>query len=205
MVLAMIGAVILGMTLFFYVPLLLTDLLKIENGIAFNLIDGLFRLIIIFLYIYTITRWKEMQRVFEYHGAEHKAIFTFEAEEDLSPENAARQSRFHPRCGTSFLLTVVLISVVVFVFLGRPDSIVEKLIRFAFIPVIGGISYEFLRLAGKFPDAAIMRPIIAPGLWLQRITTREPDLEQLEVALHALKEVLPDAQDAEHHRVAAEL
>jgi len=199
----------LGLVIFFWVPLqlshVLTGLLGTDSGIVFNLIDGVIRLVFLLVYIWVISLWGEIKRIFEYHGAEHKSIFTYEADQDLLPENASGQSRFHPRCGTSFLLTVVLVSIVVFTFLGRPDSIVEKLIRFAFIPVIGGISYEFLRLAGQFPNSSWMRPMVMPGLWLQRITTNEPDRDQLEVALHALKEVLPDAQDAEHRRLAAEI
>ncbi len=205
----MVFAFILGLGLFFWVPLQLshisTRFIGNDSSLVFNLIDGFYRLVIFLIYLYVISLWKEMKRVFQYHGAEHKSIFTYERDEPLEPEAAARNERFHPRCGTSFLLLVVLLSVAVFIILGRPDSIGEKVIRFLFVPVIGGIAYEFLKLAGRFPNAPILRPFIVPGLWLQRITTNEPTGDQLEVALTALKEVLPDAQDAEHRRLAAEI
>jgi uncharacterized protein YqhQ len=207
--LTLVASFALGLGLFFWVPLQLshfvTDRLGSDSSLLFNLVDGIFRLVILLLYLWAISLWREIKRVFEYHGAEHKSIFTYERDEELLPENAARQSRFHPRCGTSFLLLVVLVSVVVFVFLGRPDSIGEKVVRFLFVPVIGGISYEFLRLGGRHADRTVLRPVIKPGLWLQRITTREPDERQLEVALHALKEVIPDAQHAEYRGIAAEI
>ncbi len=207
--LTMAFAFVFGMGLFFWLPLQLSHLttgaLGVESGIVFNLIDGVFRLVIFLAYLWLISRWKEIQRIFQYHGAEHKSIFTYERDGALEPEVAAGHERFHPRCGTSFLLLVVLLSVVVFIILGRPDSIGEKFLRFLFVPVIGGIAYEFLRLAGRRPDSALLRPLIAPGLWLQRITTNEPSEDQLEVALVALKEVLQDAQDAEHRELVAEI
>ncbi len=190
--LAMAGAVLLGMALFFYVPLLLTELLGIENGILFNLVDGLFRLIIIFLYIYAITRWKDMQRVFEYHGAEHKAIFTFEEGVEVTPENAMRHPRLHPRCSTSFLLIVVLVSVIVFTFTGRPDNIGQRFFRLAMIPLIGGLSYEVLKASSRPKFRKFFGFVYWPGIMMQKLTTREPSIDQIEVAIAALNASLAD-------------
>ena len=192
MALAMVGAVILGMTLFFYVPLLLTDLLGIESGIFFNLVDGIFRLTVIFLYILTISRWKDMRRIFEYHGAEHKAIFTYEEGVEVTPESAMRHPRLHPRCSTSFLLIVVLVSVVVFTFTGRPDSVGDRIFRLAMIPLIGGLSYEVLKASSKPSVRRYFGFVYWPGLMMQKLTTREPSTDQIEVAIAALKASLAD-------------
>jgi uncharacterized protein YqhQ len=177
----------LGLGLFFYVPLLLTDLFNLQSSVAYNLVDGAIRLIFFLTYIYLISLWSEIRRVFEYHGAEHKSVFTFEDKKDLSVEEARPYTTLHPRCGTSFLLIVMLVSIIVFMFLGKPDVIVERLIRLAFVPLIGGISYEFIRLSEMASRNPISRLFILPGLWLQKITTKEPDDSQLEVALVALR------------------
>jgi len=177
----------LGLFLFFYVPLILTDLLGAQTGFWFNLVDGIIRLGIFLLYLFAITMMKDIRRIFEYHGAEHKSIFSFESKEPLTPVRAKQQSRFHPRCGTSFLLIVMLVSIFVFMFLGKPDDVGERLIRLAFIPLIGGLSYELIRLSDKGFKSGLWRPFILPGLWLQRLTTKEPDEGQLEVAIVALK------------------
>lgn len=180
----------LGLFIFFYIPLILTDWLGAETGFWFNLIDGILRLAIFLLYLGAITLMKDIRRIFEYHGAEHKSIFSFEKQETLTPANAKQQSRFHPRCGTSFLLIVMLVSIFVFMFLGKPDDVAERLIRLAFIPLIGGLSYELIRLSDKGYKSALWRPLILPGLWLQRLTTKEPDEGQLQVAIVALKTAL---------------
>ncbi|MCK5740457.1 DUF1385 domain-containing protein [bacterium] len=189
----------LGLLIFFYVPLLLTELTGVESGLMFNLIDGLVRVVFFLGYLLMISRWKEIHRVFQYHGAEHKSIFTFESGDELTVANAAKYTTHHPRCGTSFLVVVMMVSVVVFLFLGKPYSIGTRLLRLAFVPVIGGISYEFIRLSAKVQNSAWVKPFIAPGLWTQRITTQEPDESQLEVALVALKgalsKPLPDNVD----------
>ena len=186
-----------GFALFFYVPLLLTDLTGIKDGIRFNLIDGAFRLTIFLLYLFLISLWKEIRRIFEYHGAEHKSIYAFESGSPLTYEGVKDFTTLHPRCGTSFLLIVMLVSILVFIFLGRPDQISDRLIRFLFIPVIGGISYEIIQLSTKKWGAGLARFLTAPGLWLQRITTKEPDEKQLEVALVALKASLNLELDTE--------
>jgi uncharacterized protein YqhQ len=175
-----------GFLLFFFIPLWLTELLPVENSILFNLIDGVFRLAIFLGYILLISRWKEMRRIFQYHGAEHKTIYAFEAGRDLSAESAREYSTLHPRCGTSFLLVVMLVSVVVFAFLGRPETWNDRLLRFAMIPLIGGIAFEFIKLSGKERIARYFRFAIWPGLTLQRVTTKEPSNDMLEVAVAAL-------------------
>jgi len=183
-------ALAIGLGIFFYIPLLLTDWLGARTGFWFNLVDGIIRLAFFLGYLGLITRMKDIRRVFEYHGAEHKSIFNFEEKKELTPENASIFSRFHPRCGTSFLLIVMLVSIFVFMTLGRPETVADRLLRLAFIPVIGGISYEFIRLSDKGYRNAFWRFFILPGLWLQRMTTKEPDLGQLEVAIVALKAAL---------------
>jgi len=187
----------LGLGLFFWLPLVLTDLTGARSGFMFNLVDGAFRLIIFLGYMLAISRWGEMQRVFQYHGAEHKSIAALEAGDQLTPERVALYSRFHPRCGTSFLMIVMLASIGVFMFLGRPETIGERLIRFLFIPLIGGIAFELIRLSGRFADNPVVRIFIQPGLLLQRITTREPSPDQIEVAIRSIVEVTRDSGTGE--------
>ena len=177
----------IGLFIFFYVPLLLTDLMGAETGFAFNLVDGILRLVIFLLYLVAISFMKDIRRIFEYHGAEHKSIFAFENKKNLVPAEAKLFTRFHPRCGTSFLLIVMIVSIFVFMFLGKPNDLGDRLLRLAFIPLIGGISYEFIRLSDAGSRINFWKPFIAPGLWLQRLTTQEPDESQLEVAIVALK------------------
>ncbi len=176
-----------GLLIFFYIPLILTDWLGAESGFMFNLVDGVLRLAIFLLYLLAITLMKDIRRIFEYHGAEHKSIFAFEKDRPLTPGEAKTHSRFHPRCGTSFLLIVMVVSIFVFMFLGKPMDLGDRLFRLAFIPVIGGISYELIRLSDSGLKRGFWKPFILPGLWLQRLTTKEPDESQLEVALVALK------------------
>jgi uncharacterized protein YqhQ len=188
--LALLGSVVmalgLGFVLFFYVPLLLTDLFGFESGILFNLVDGVFRLVIFLGYIFAISRWGEMRRVFQYHGAEHMTIFAYESGEEVTTELARRQPRLHPRCGTSFLIVVMMVSIVVFVFLGKPETIGDRLFRFAMIPLIAGIAFEFIKLSAKEQFARFFKPAIWPGLALQKITTQPPTDDMLEVAIAAL-------------------
>jgi len=185
-------ALLLGIGFFFYLPLLITEAIGVRGSIGFNVVDGIIRVAFLLLYIRAISMWKEMRRVLAYHGAEHKTIFTLESGRDLTVENAREFPTLHPRCGTSFLLIVMIVSVLVFVFLGRPDTIGERLIRFAFIPLIGGLSYEFLKLSARWADRSWMAPLIRPGLFMQTMTTREPDDSQLEVAIAALHAALGD-------------
>ena len=188
--LSILGSIVfafgVGFLLFFLVPLWLTEMLDIENGIAFNLVDGVFRLTIFLAYILIIAQWKEMKRIFQYHGAEHKTIYTFENGDDLTVENARPYTTLHPRCGTSFLIVVMLVSIFVFALLGKPLDWGDRLFRFAMIPVIGGVSFEFIKLSAKPGFARFARPAIWPGLTLQKVTTREPTDDMLEVAIAAL-------------------
>jgi len=204
MALSVIFALAVGLAVFFYIPLLLTDWLGAHTGFWFNLIDGAIRLVFFLAYLTLIAQMRDIRRVFEYHGAEHKSIFNYEAKLALTPENSATFSRFHPRCGTSFLLIVMIVSIFVFMLLGRPETITDRLVRFAFIPLIGGISYEFIRLSGKAFGNPFWNVLIAPGLWLQRLTTREPNLAQLEVAIVALQAALGEAVDTMPHVVVDE-
>jgi len=190
MALTLLVALALGFGLFFFLPLLLTELTGVENGVIFNLIDGGFRLSFFLIYLFAISQWKEIRRIFEYHGAEHKSIFAFEDGKPLHLDAIQPYKTFHPRCGTSFLLVVMLVSILTFMMLGRPEQMSDRLIRFLFIPVIGGLSYEVIKLSSTPAGRKISSILVAPGLWLQRITTREPDSDQLEVAVIALKGAL---------------
>jgi uncharacterized protein YqhQ len=149
------------------------------------------RITFFLLYVYAISRMEEIDRVFMYHGAEHKSIFAYEAGEELTVENARKYPTLHPRCGTSFLLIVMVISILVFVMLGDGSLFYRVWSRLAVLPIVAGLGYEFIRFSGKYYHNRWARIIIAPGLWLQKLTTREPDDQQLEVALEALKAVLP--------------
>ena len=192
MTLTVMAALVIGFGLFFYLPLKLTEWIGFQSGFLFNLVDGLIRLVFIFLYIFLITRWKEMQRIFEYHGAEHKTIYAFEAEGEVSPETAMRYSRLHPRCSTSFLLIVVIVSLLLFIMLGRPEGAMDRMIRFSFIPVIAGVSYEVLKASARPSVQRYLGFVFWPGLLLQRLTTREPSPDQIEVAITALNASLED-------------
>jgi uncharacterized protein YqhQ len=180
----------IGLVVFFYLPLLLTEWIGVKGSFAFNLVDGGIRLVFFLIYLGLISLWKEVRRVFEYHGAEHKAVFAFEAGAELTTERVKPFSTHHPRCGTSFLLIVMVVSILVFACLGRPTTIGERLIRFLFVPVIAGLSYEIIRLSESGRNTVFGRLISAPGLWLQKITTQEPDDSQIEVAITALNAAL---------------
>ncbi len=185
-----------GIGLFFFFPLYLTKLLVPvigDGNLVFNLVDGIIRVIIFLLYIWGIARMKDIQRVFQYHGAEHKTIFAFENAEELSIENVKKYSRLHPRCGTSFLLIVMLVSIAVFSLIPKAWPFLYKaLSRVVLLPLIAGISYEFLKWSAKNDQHPVVKMMVAPGLALQRLTTREPDDEQLEVAIRSVKEALEE-------------
>ncbi len=202
----MVFAFALGIVIFFWIPMVisgfLTDVLGSESGILFNVIDGIIRVIFFLAYIWGISRWKEMARIFEYHGAEHKIIFAQEAGAELTPENAKRFTTRHPRCGTSFLLIVMVVSILVFMIFGKPPTIALRLTRLLLIPVIAGISYEIMKLAAKKADRLWARAVSAPGMWLQGITTKEPSDDQVEVAIAALKSVRITADDARETQVS---
>ncbi len=185
-----------GIALFFFFPLYMTKLLVPyigDNNIVFNVVDGVIRVIVFLLYIWSIARMKDIQRVFQYHGAEHKTIFAFENGEELVIENVKKYSRLHPRCGTSFLLIVMLVSIAVFSMIPKAWPFIYKaLSRVVLLPLIAGISYEFLKWSAKNDQHPLVKMIIAPGLALQRLTTREPDDAQLEVAIRSVKEALDE-------------
>jgi uncharacterized protein YqhQ len=175
--------------LFKVTPGLLTELLPIKSGGWFVIVEGLIRVSIFVVYLALISLLPDLRRVFQYHAAEHKAINAYEAGEPLEPEVVQRYSLIHPRCGTAFLLWVMVLAVFVFAFFGRPAWYWLIVTRIAFLPLIAGIAYELIRFAGKHQNRVVMT-ILAPGLWLQRLTTREPTLDQLEVSIRALREVL---------------
>ena len=188
--LTVVVALLLGISLFFFLPTIIVRFLTgylPSQPIVLNLIEGLVRISIFLIYITSVSRIKEIQRVFEYHGAEHKAIACFEAGEDLTAANARKYSTLHPRCGTSFLLLVMATSILLFSFFGWPDLIPRLMLRLVLLPFVAGISYELIQLAGRFRFFCYLT---APGLWLQRLTTREPDDAQLEVAIKSIQAVL---------------
>ncbi|MCX7883511.1 MAG: DUF1385 domain-containing protein [Caloramator sp.] len=178
--------------LFFILPTYTANIIKKvnNNSIVINLLEGIIRLLIFFAYLFLISKMEDIQRVFQYHGAEHKSIFCYENELELTPENAEKFSTLHPRCGTNFLLIVMLVSIFIFSFLGWPNLIYRILSRIILLPLVAGISYEILKWFGKSENKYI-GILIKPGLLLQKLTTREPDRYQLEVAICALKAVLP--------------
>ena len=190
-------AIVLGVGLFILLPTFLTSLaapLYGDSHIWRSIIEGVTRIGIFVLYIFLISRMKEVRRLFGYHGAEHKSIACFEHGEDLTVENARKYPRLHKRCGTSFLLIVMLISMIVFFFVKTDVFWLRILSRLLLVPVIAGLSYEVLRLAGRH-DNVFINAISWPGMMLQKLTTSEPDDSQIEVALAALKGVLEDEED----------
>jgi uncharacterized protein YqhQ len=185
-------AVALAVGLFFVVPVGLTSLIKdqLDSSFLFWLIEGVVRTAIFLGYLLLLSRLRDLRRVFEYHGAEHKTISCYEAGLELTPENAQRFSRLHPRCGTSFLLIVMIVAIFVFAPIGLPAWYLLVLTRVVGVPLIAGISFEIIKLAGKYRRHAWVRAIMWPGLQLQKLTTREPDLDQLAVAIAAMEAVL---------------
>ena len=159
-----------------------------DDPFYFNLAEGFLRLAIFILYIWAISQMSDIQRVFQYHGAEHKTIFCYEADLPLTVENVRKFPRLHPRCGTAFLLIVMIVSIFVFAFLGWPDLWLRILSRILLLPVVAGISYEIIRFAGRSKNS-LVRIAILPGLWLQYLTTREPDDSQIEVVIKSLEAV----------------
>jgi uncharacterized protein YqhQ len=183
----------INILLFVALPLVITRILQARMGfeslILFNGIDGIFRVLVFVSFLYIVSWMKDMNRVFQYHGAEHKTVYNFEAREDLKVDNAKRFSTLHPRCGTSFLLVVMIVSILVFS-IAHFDSFTGKLLsRIVLLPLVAGISYEIIRYSAKHPNS-LLRVVTLPGLLLQKITTKEPDDTQLEIAIRALEEAL---------------
>jgi uncharacterized protein YqhQ len=195
--LMVIFSLTVGIAVFFVTPLAVTTFLfdVEQKPLWFNLIAGAIRIGLLLGYLAAISMLKDIKRLFQYHGAEHKAVFAFERGEGLTVAAAARQSRFHPRCGTSFLLIVMCTAIVLFSvldmflisWLGQLDVLTRIATHLPLIPLVGGISYEFIRASAKRSETALGRLIVAPGLWLQKITTKDPDESQLEVAVVALR------------------
>ena len=195
---AVVLGVALAAVLFIFIPTGLSSLLRpvVGTGIVLSLIEGLIKVLILVGYMALCSRMKEIRRVFEYHGAEHKSIACYEAMEPLTVENIRPQCRFHPRCGTSFLFLVILISIIIGSFISWKNALLRAAIKLLLIPVVVGIAYELIKLAGRC-DNLLTRVISAPGLWLQRITTCEPDDGQIECAVAALKVVIPEDENAD--------
>jgi uncharacterized protein YqhQ len=190
-------ALVFSLGLFLALPLLLTNLLGMhydavsKNSVLFNLTDGVLRVALFLGYVSGISFMKDIRRVFEYHGAEHKSIATYEAGVELTVQNAKRYSCIHPRCGTSFLLAVIVLSILIFSLIpGNWPLWAKGLSRILLLPVIAGLGYEFIKYSAKNCTHVLIRGLMLPGLWLQRLTTREPSDDQLEVAIRALNEAL---------------
>ena len=190
--LTMVIAFGLGIGLFVVLPAKLTGWLGFHDRLGFGLVDGFFRLTVFMLYLVLISQWKEMARVLGFHGAEHKAIHALENGAPLTPESVQTFSRFHPRCGTSFLFLVVVVSIVAFTFIGKPRGLGDHLLRIAVMPLIVGVAFEFIRLSGRHAHRRWVKWLIWPGMQFQRLTTREPDLVMCGVAITALERVRHD-------------
>lgn len=196
-------SVILSVGLFILLPTVLTR--WIESGVHYisgwegsqgftSLVEGIIRMLIFLGYMALVSLMKDIQRVYEYHGAEHKTIACYEAGEELTPENVKKYTRFHPRCGTSFLLFVMIISILLFSLLPRTGIVLRVIMRLLLLPVVAGISYEIIKLAGRSKNRCV-RLLSQPGLWLQRLTTREPDRSQIEVAIASMMPVIPENKE----------
>lgn len=192
-------SILISVGLFMLAPTFVTNLFKnkINSSIGLNLLEGVIRVAIFLAYVILVSKLEDVKRVFEYHGAEHKTIHCYEGEEELTVENVKKYPILHPRCGTSFLFTVMIISIVVFSFFGWPNPLERFLSRIVLMPVIAGISYEINRIIGK-STGKVAYALSYPGLLIQKIaTTREPDAEQIEVAIESLKAVLVDDKEAD--------
>jgi uncharacterized protein YqhQ len=181
-------------------PALLTDLLPIGNTYLFVVVEGVIRVTLLVGYLALISMIPDLRRVFQYHAAEHKAINAYEDGAELTPESVQAYSKIHLRCGTAFLLWVMVIAIFVFAFVGRPALPMLIASRILLLPVIAGLAYEVIRFGSKHPDNTIVRALLSPGLWLQSLTTREPTLDQVEVSINALKDVLAAEQRSQEER-----
>ena len=175
-----------------------TALTTNNKNVLYNVVESVVKIVIFLGYLTLVSQMKDIKRVFEYHGAEHKSIFCYENGEELTVENVKKYKRFHPRCGTSFLLFVIVISIIIYSIVGRhPNILINVLIRLALLPLIAGVSYEIIKFAGKHAENKCIAWLNKPGMWLQRLTTREPDDSQIEVAIHSLKAVIPEDEKAD--------
>ena len=206
LVVTVIFAMVLGVGIFFFLPLWFSEILGVrKEALAFNLIAGILRVILFISYVWAISRIGEFKKIFQYHGAEHKSIYTYEAGKELIVENVKIFSTHHPRCGTSFILIVVVFAIlfysvsdtIYYLVSGVPPTLIKRfLIHFSLLPLVAGAGYELLRLSGKTQNLKIIRFLSAPGLWIQSITTNEPTEDQMEVALVALKNALSEEESS---------
>jgi uncharacterized protein YqhQ len=183
-------SILFAILLFIVAPLYLTKLVYKDHGIIFNLIDGLIRIGVFILYILAISLMNDIKRVFQYHGAEHKTVNCFEAGKELTVKNVKKFSKVHSRCGTSFLIIVLIISILIFSLITSQKWYYKLVLRLILLPIIISLSYELLRISDKLKNNIIFNTLNKPGLWIQKITTKEPDNEQIEVAIHSLKKVI---------------
>ena len=204
--------IVFGAALFFLLPRLIVDGItsfipgarteSIAISVILNLVEGVVRIVIFVLYLYLISKMKDIARIWMYHGAEHKTIACYESGEPLTVANIRKFSRFHPRCGTAFLFVVVIVSILVFsiagAFIGINIWWVNALIRIALILLVAGIAYEIIRFTGRHDNNPICRAVAGPGMWMQRFTTREPDDSMIEVAIAAMAAVLPEKKDEDN-------
>jgi uncharacterized protein YqhQ len=200
LVLSVIFALALGFGIFFFLPLWFSNLLGVrKEALAFNLIAGFVRVSLFIAYVWIISRIGEFKRIFQYHGAEHKSIYTYEAGENLTLENVKKYGTRHPRCGTSFIMIVAVFAILVysisdtifFLITGNPPTLVQRyLVHFCLLPLVVGVGYELLKLSAKTSHNKVTKFLIAPGLWIQKITTQEPSDDQIEVAIVALQNAL---------------
>ncbi len=206
-VFSVIGTVLglaLSVFLFMYLPSLISDFCDptLTAPIQKSIIEGVVKILIFIAYIALVGLIPDMKRVFQYHGAEHKSIFCYESGLELTVENVMKQKRFHPRCGTSFLFVMMIIGILVSMFYITLPRLLRVLTKILILPLIVGIGYEFIRFAGKH-DNIVTKILSAPGLWIQRLTTKEPDAEQIEVAIHSIKAALPDVFPPEQNTAEA--
>ena len=194
--LASIIGVAAAIFLFMYLPALLVSLISkvIDLGVFASAVEGLIKISIFVLYMFLVSRLKDIQRMFAYHGAEHKTIFCYEAGEELTVENVKKYKRFHPRCGTSFIIITLIISIIAFAAVTWSSPLMRVLVKFAVLPIVMGVSFECIRFAGKH-DNLLTRILSAPGVWMQHLTTNEPDDQMIEIAIAALKPVLPENRE----------
>ncbi len=206
---SMAGAVAAAIGIFFFVPLAACNALGLaKQAVAYNVVAGGIRVVLLLTYMWAIGFVPDVRRVFAYHGAEHQTISAYEANEDLAVENAAKYERFHPRCGTSFLLIVVVLAITAYAFIdsgfawvaGRPETLAERFgVHLLFLPLVSGLAYEALKATNSRKESPLVRALIAPGLWLQHLTTRAPSEDQLAVAVAAARASLGESVDATFH------
>ena len=192
MTISVIIAVVFAVGVFFILPTIIGRSFSefFPNAIVYNLLEGLIRIGFFLIYILLVSQVKDIKRIWQYHGAEHKTIQAYENDEELKPEIVRKYSTMHVRCGTSFLLIVMIVAILIFALLGKQSMIWRIISRIFLIPVIAGISYELIRLAGKFSKYKVVNILFYPGLLLQKITTKEPDNDQIEVAISSFKKVI---------------